>query len=409
MAGTVEKAQSYFLRAGTGDEWELWSFPDKKRAQFIRRIAKPSEVPGETVVSLPAQTTISFPSWLATADRTLIPEIINLQLEQRGLISRNHGVASMDYRVVESGESQTLAVATVLQADFPAELAFERALRFEPSALTLPLLPDRITIWREKGRLVVCATRGKEPIIYQVLSDRELSDAVALELRCIILQLEAQRLCNHFLGVTLWGEFSPLEINRIQYSLKMPVTSDVLPPPILPARHFKLLPEKVAILHAKKRRRRQIRGLIIGVAALYALILAALIAYIGWATYKVDTLKNKLSGQTSTVSEIQDTADRWRRVEWAVNPKLFPVELLYQVAGLLPPDGLRLTSFELLRGKVLIRGEASTAPGAFKFAEDIKADPAMQIFNWQMPSPTLRPDGRAEFTVEGDPKIAKID
>jgi hypothetical protein len=409
MAGTVEKAQSYFLRAGSGDEWELWSFPDKKRAHFIRQIAKPSEVPGETVVSLPAQTTISYPSWLATADRTLIPEIINLQLEQRGLIGRNHGGRSMDYRVVEEGESQTLAVATVLQPDFPEELAFERALRFEPSALTLPLPPDRITIWREKGRLVVCVTRGKEPIIFQVLSDRELSDAVALELKCIILQLEAQRLCRQFQGVTLWGEFSALEIDRLQTTLELTVTSEELPPPILPAHHFKLLPEKVAILHAKKRRRGQIRGLIIGVAALYALVLAGLIAYIGWESHKVDAINNKLKGQTSTVSEIQETADRWQRVEWAVNPKLFPVELLYQAAGSLPPDGLRLTGFELQKGKVLIEGEASTAPGAFKFAEDIKANPAMQMFNWQMPSPTLRPDGRAEFTVEGDPKIAKID
>jgi hypothetical protein len=31
------------------------------------------------------------------------------------------------------------------------------------------------------------------------------------------------------------------------------------------------------------------------------------------------------------------------------------------------------------------------------------------MFNWQMSSPILRPDGRAEFTIEGDPKIAKTD
>jgi len=59
-------------------------------------------------------------------------------------------------------------------------------------------------------------------------------------------------------------------------------------------------------------------------------------------------------------------------------------------------------------GKVAIRGEASTAPAAFKFAEDIKAKPDLQMYTWLMPSPTLRPDGRAEFTIEGNPKIAKI-
>jgi hypothetical protein len=315
----------------------------------------------------------------------------------------------MDYRVVESQETRTLAVATVLQPDFPTELAFERALRFEPSALTLPLPKDQLIIWREKERLVVCATRGKEPIDFQVLSDRELSEAATLELKCIVLQLEAQQLCERLSGVTLWGEFSVEEINRAQDVLGLPVSSQGLPAPILPAHHFKLLPEKVALLHARKLRRRQVRGFIAALAALYVLILAALAGYIGWETIKVNKLRDQLKGQTPTVSEIQQTADRWRQVEWAVNPKLFPVELLYQVSGLLPPDGLRLTSFDLQNGKVLIGGEASTAPGAFKFAEDIKANPALQMFNWQMPSPILRPDGRAEFTVEGDPKIAKID
>jgi hypothetical protein len=108
------------------------------------------------------------------------------------------------------------------------------------------------------------------------------------------------------------------------------------------------------------------------------------------------------------VAAIQGTAERWRQVEWAVNPKLYPVELLYQVAGLLPHDGLRLTAFEIQNGKVVIRGEASTSPAVFKFAEDIKAKSDLQMFNWQMASPILRPDGRAEFTIEGDPKIAKI-
>ena len=92
----------------------------------------------------------------------------------------------------------------------------------------------------------------------------------------------------------------------------------------------------------------------------------------------------------------------------AVNPNLYPVELLYQISGLLPHDGLRLTAIEIQKGKVAVRGEASTAPAAFKFAEDIKAKPELQMFNWQMPSPILRPDGRAEFTIEGDPKFAKI-
>jgi len=88
---------------------------------------------------------------------------------------------------------------------------------------------------------------------------------------------------------------------------------------------------------------------------------------------------------------------------------LYPVEILYQVAALIPAQGMRLTAFEIAKGKLSIRGEASGAAAAFKLAEDIKASPSLKLFQWQMRSPSLRPDGRAEFTIEGDPKIAKID
>jgi hypothetical protein len=133
-----------------------------------------------------------------------------------------------------------------------------------------------------------------------------------------------------------------------------------------------------------------------------------LVGYIYWQRFVADGLSRHIQGQAPTVAAIQGTAERWRQVEWAVNPRLYPVELLYQVSRLLPHDGLRLTALDVQKGKVIVRGEASTAPAAFKFAEDIKANPDLQMFTWRMPSPTLRPDGRAEFAIEGDPKFAKI-
>jgi hypothetical protein len=408
MAGKIDKSHTHFLRAVDGDQWELWSFPESKRAQFVRRVSNPAEVPGETVVALPAERTVTFPAWLATSDRTVISEILHLQLEKRGLIAKGSGDSAVDYRVLDTRGNQTLAVATILQPEFPAELAFERVSRFEPSAYTFPLPQDRLVIWREKGRLTAAATRGRDPVAVQVLSDGDLSDAAALELKCIMLQLQSQHLCEPFLGITLWGEFSVEESERLEKHLGLTVTRDAVPPPSLPATPSKLLPPEVFALHARKRRRRQIRSGISLLAALYILGVLGLVGYIYWQRLVADNLRRHIEGQTPTVSAIQGTAERWRQVEWAVNPNLYPVELLYQISGLLPHDGLRLTAIEIQKGKVAVHGEASTAPAAFKFAEDIKAKPELQMFTWQMPSPILRPDGRAEFTIEGDPKFAKI-
>jgi hypothetical protein len=407
MAGKIEKSQSYLLRAIDEADWELWAFSEGKRPQFIRRLPAPMEVPGDTIVALPARQTVTFPAWVATTDSDVIPEILHLQLEKRGLLSKNGSGSIMDYRIVETRENRALAVATVLQPDFPAELTFERASRFEPSVYTFSLPQDRMVIWREKGRLAVAATRGKEPLIAQVLGDRELSQTAAIELKCIVLQLQSQGLCANLLGVYLWGDFSSEETERLQKVLGLKVTHDSVPPPNLPAVRSKLLPPEVSLLHARRRRRSRIWSAIGFLAVLYLLSIAAFAGYLYWQKKVAADLRTKIQKQAPTVAAIQTTAERWRQVEAAVNPRVFPVELLFQIASLLPPDGMRLTGFEIEKEKVTVRGEASTAPAAFKFAEDIKAKPELQMFDWQMPSPTLRPDGRAEFAIEGDPKFAK--
>jgi hypothetical protein len=408
MAGKIDKSHTHFLRAVDGEEWELWSFSENKRGNFVRRLSTPSEVPGEMVVSLPAEYTFTFPAWLATNDRAVIPEILHLQLEKRGLLNKNSGDSIVDYRVIETRENHSLAIATILQPEFPKELAFERVKRFEPSAYAFALPQDRLIIWRERGRLTVAATRGRDAVAVQVLGDRELSETAALELKCIAFQLEAQHFCERFLGITLWGEFTVEESERLQRHLGLKVTRDAVPPPDLPKIRSKLLPPEVLFLHERRRRRRRIRSGIGLLVAIYVLGVLGLIGSIYWQRRVAEDLRQHILAQSPTVSAIQGTAERWLQVELAVNPKLYPVEVLYQVAALLPHDGLRLTAVEIQNGKVAIRGEASTSPAAFKFAEDIKAKPELQMFSWQMASPILRPDGRAEFTIEGDPKIAKI-
>ena len=163
MAGRIAKAQTHFLRAVDGDQWELWSFSEGKKAHFLRRLSTPADVPTENVVALPAERTVTFPTWLATSDRAVIPEILHLQLEKRGLITKTSGDFAMDYRVIDTRENQTLAVATILQPEFPTELTFDRVSRFEPSAYTFSLPQDRLVIWRENGTANSCGDAWKRP------------------------------------------------------------------------------------------------------------------------------------------------------------------------------------------------------------------------------------------------------
>jgi hypothetical protein len=408
MAGKVERSQISLVRCMNGN-WELWNFPASKRAQFVRRIENPKAVGGQVVVALPLRQTVSYATWVPTVDKQVVPEMVQLQLEKRGLVQRQSVASSLDVRILEVQEERSLVLATVLLPDLAPELAVENAVRFEPEAFTLPLPQDRLMVWRERQRLAVTISRGRDPIHFQVLSAEEVSDESVNEIRCILLQLESQHMINELLGLALWGDFTDEEVEVLQHGLALKTFRESLPPPSLPATACKLLPPQVSVLHEKARRRRRIRRIIAAAVGAYLLGILAIVGYIFWQQNRIGQLQNQLDAERPTVTAIQGTADQWHKVEWAVDPKLYAVELLHQVADLLPPQGMRLTAFQIEKGKLVIRGEASTAAAAFKFDEDIKQNAALKLFRWDMKSPSLRPDGRAEFIVEGEPSVAKVE
>ena len=408
MAGKVDRSQLSLVRCMNGN-WELWNFPASRRAQFVRRLENPKAAGGQVIVALPLRQTVSYATWVPTGDREVVPEMVQLQLEKRGLVQKQNAASSLDVRILEVQEERALVLAIVLLPDLAPELAIENAVRFEPEPYTLPIPQDRLIIWRERQRLAMTISRGRDPIHFQVLSTEEVSDESVNEIRCILLQLESQHLINELLGLAIWGEFTDEEVERLQQGLALKTFRESVPPPSLPATASKLLPAQVSVLHEKARRRSRIRRLIAAAAGIYLLGILGIIAYIFWQQSRISQLQNQLTADLPTVTAVQGTADQWRKVEWAVDPKLYAVELLNQVASLLPEQGMRLTAFQIEKGKVIIRGEASTAAGAFKFNEDIKQNAALKIFQWEMKSPSLRPDGRAEFIIEGEPSVAKVD
>jgi hypothetical protein len=408
MAGKVERGQISLVRCMNGN-WELWNFPASRRAQFVRRIESPKSVGGQVVVALPLRQTVSYATWVPTVDKQVVPEMVQLQLEKRGLVQRQSIASSLDVRILEVQEERSLVLATVLLPDLAPELAVENAVRFEPEPFTLPLPQDRLMVWRERQRLAVTISRGRDPIHFQVLSAEEVSDESVNEIRCILLQLESQHMINELLGLAIWGDFTDEEVERLQHGLALKTFRESLPPPSLPATPSKLLPLQVSVLHEKARRRRRIRRIIAAAVGVYLLGILTIIGYIFWQQNRIAQLQDQLDAERPTVTAIQGTADQWHKVEWAVDPKLYAVELLHQVADLLPPQGMRLTAFQIEKGKLILRGEASTAAAAFKFDEDIKQNAALKLFRWDMKSPSLRPDGRAEFIIEGEPSVAKVE
>src|ERR1700752_4717713 len=99
MAGKKEHGQLSLVRFVNGN-WELWNFPASRRAQFVRRIESPKSVGGQVVVALPLRQTVSYATWVPTVDKQVVPEMVQLQLEKRGLVQRQSIASSLDVRVL---------------------------------------------------------------------------------------------------------------------------------------------------------------------------------------------------------------------------------------------------------------------------------------------------------------------
>jgi hypothetical protein len=60
-----------------------------------------------------------------------------------------------------------------------------------------------------------------------------------------------------------------------------------------------------------------------------------------------------------------------------------------------------MTIFNVEDGRVLIEGDANPQRLTSPFYEAISSDPDLVDFTWDMPQPTLRPDGSAKFQIQG--------
>ncbi len=77
------------------------------------------------------------------------------------------------------------------------------------------------------------------------------------------------------------------------------------------------------------------------------------------------------------------------------------MEILRQVVESLPPQGIRLTIFDVAPERITVEGEAISASHATKYFETVSQQAGMADIDWQMPPPALLPNNTARFQIVG--------
>jgi hypothetical protein len=88
----------------------------------------------------------------------------------------------------------------------------------------------------------------------------------------------------------------------------------------------------------------------------------------------------------------------------AIDARYYPVEILLHLFESLPSKDVRITAYNQSARQISVEGEANTAALAYKFIENVKKDPALQIFQFNMAAPRILPNDHAQFRLEGRPR-----
>ncbi|MGI9239280.1 MAG: hypothetical protein ACR2RV_00680 [Verrucomicrobiales bacterium] len=392
------------------ESWELWRqksgiFELVETAEFEDgNLVRPFK--SATHFAFPIVSAFAVPVWASSDDKAVVNGVVEMHLEGLGVKPGNPVGQLVDQRVALRKDGRSLVLATVLSEGYQLSLPKQSPEHFDVSARFLTLPSNHVTLWRELGRLVLAVTRDDSIVHFQALSAEQIDEEAVREIKCLMLQLATEGVVDEPAGLMLWvqGVEDPI-VKLAEEELGMRVMRDLRPSPVLPEKGSKLLPTEVAIQRLSAERRRKIRNIALGLAAVWA-------AFIGYHFFSYFKAKKKANELARSMQVLRPRAEwipefkaRYDQVKKAVEVEHFPVELFYLAAAKLPEKGVRFTDFSIEGDSIRIQGEAENSNAANKYGGVIFGADELGAYEWiweKRPAyNTKRKDGTVEFAIFG--------
>lgn len=398
-------AERFFVVPGE-DEWEVWAGSDAASSHFVDTVSSPREVSAYhlTALALPIKEVVTMPIWLATIDRSLIPGMVSLQCEKRGILNRALHDSPFDYEIVAQENNESLIRAQTLPPTLSPDVCAETVEAFDLSVRFSSLPNQALIIWRELGGLCVALTRRHVLVYAATLGEEQLSESALSQLFRLLSIAQSERwLSGGTPEVVLRGTFTAEEENAVRGALGLQVRRESRPAPWPPTAPSKLVPESVqsALLQRRKAAKRMQQVSI--VVGLYVAAVLIWSGYVGWLSYQSRTLAVKVNATAPQVQLLRSTALLWSRLQSAIDPAQYPVEILFRCANVLPKEGIQLTSFEQSGNSLILIGESkgtNSLRTATTLLSDLKASKELTEFTFKMPQPKVL-DNACKFRIEG--------
>lgn len=413
MSGKEKKGAEACLALPFDGRWELWALPHGGPPRLRSPQGDPSTFPltANATLALPTTALTCIPLWLLTPNAELIPDMVRLQLEQRGLLGGEGPEPVHAFRIVPQDQhpDRTLLLLTLLRDDLPAPLCRADFHHFDAAPRCLDLPPNQYTLWRELDRLVLALTRGRDLIFFQPLCAADPGPDLCTEIRCIHMSLAAQKIAPQNPSLTLWAGLEPAALELFQHELGFPVTIARRPPPRPPVPAWDLAPHSARAEQVRRQRVKRTSSIAALAAALYFLGIGAFAAHIALLKRSVEATSAQLHTDQPAVERIRDAASRWNAMELALDPHLNPLEFLLQATDAMAPEGVRMTHFQLAGYKLRIEGEARPPTAFVAYREQIEHHNFFSGFRWERSEPVIEANNIAKFSIQGSHPYAPTD
>jgi len=394
----MSQATDAILRPGPVG-WELWKLSGKEGTQKIEEVStKALGAFRNLLLALPTRSILSVPLWVASeGDST---EMAELELSSRHLPRKNAQTHSLPI-LQQDGRSLVLGLAS--SDDPEAAEFFKTAKSFEFPARLLPSGGADIVVWRELGDICFAFLREDKCVFFASSGEPVAGPAFCGALSRAALRLRAEGVIVRIPAkLRLIGDFSREECEALGHALRIDWEHvEEIPAPMPPESPSDPAPPTA---RAEIHRRSQVRrwGLIAaGVLAAYALVLLLVAADLVWQRLQLRSLSAELGSIEAAAGDGQQLVSSWSDVRSALDPGAFAIDQLDAIASQIPGEQVRLTQYNMDKGRIVIAGEAVDVSQAYEFFEKVKKVPMLQDYDWTSRQPQLAGRNKVRFEMEG--------
>jgi hypothetical protein len=363
----------------------------------------------DLILGLPISAILAQRFRLPTVDPAEVPEMVRIQIEKALPFSPEE--ITTDFELIEQDENESVISAVAVQNERLAEIAAPLLEGgFIPRQVTV-YASQRATTHAPIGRALLIYPEG-ESLVSAVTENGKLSLTRTLEgvePSQLKMELPQLTLSAELQGIT--AEFPSVLLDETCYELRETVQGildgktemvSIETPPA--AVKLNLLPESWKQRRHQLVRRTQWQKRIIQIGGAYAAIFLLFLAFLGISKLQVARLNRLLVRDNPQTDFVRTAEKNWKALAPAIDPHYYPVEILLHLFESLPSPDVRITAYNQSARQISIDGEANSAALAYQFAENVKKNPGLQIFRFDMAAPRILPNDHAQFRMEGKPK-----